>query len=69
MRHEASTAWTQRISSFLGDPWPTRTPKLMSPYVRDLAIRGLGKPHDLSQREVQELARSVIEHVNLHKHG
>ncbi len=67
MRHEASTAWTQRISSFLGDPWPTRAPKLMSPYVRELAIRGLGKPHDLSQHEVQELSRSVIEHINLQK--
>ena len=69
MREEASTAWTQRISSFLGDPWPSRAPKLMSPYVRELAIRGLGKPNNLSDREIQELSRSVIEHINLHKHG
>ncbi len=69
MRQEASTAWTQRISSFLGDPWPSRAPKLMSPYVRELAIRGLGKPNNLSDREIQELSRSVIEHINLHKHS
>ena len=68
MRSEASTAWTQRISSFLGDPWPTRTPKLTSTHVRELALRGLGKPHNLSQHEVQELSRSVIEHLNLQRH-
>ena len=39
----------------------------MSGYVRELAIRGLGKPHDLSQREVQELSRSVIDHIHMQK--
>ena len=68
MRHEPSAAWTQRISAFLGDPWPSRAPKLMSPYVRELAIRGLSKPRNLSDHEVQELARSVIEHINVHRH-
>ena len=40
----------------------------MSPYVRELAIRGIGKPNDLSDREIQELSRSVIEHINQHRH-
>ena len=67
MRNEPSATWTNRITALLGDPWPTRTPKLMSGYVRELAIRGLGKPHDLSQREVQELSRSVIDHIHMQK--
>ena len=68
MRNEPSSTWTDRITSFLGDPWPTRTPKLMSSYVRELAIRGVGKPDELSQREVQDLSRSIIDHIHTQKH-
>ena len=67
MRDDASHAWTDRLSSFLGDPWPTRTPKLMSDRVRAMAIRGLGTPHDLTQSEVQEMSRSVIDYINQHR--
>jgi hypothetical protein len=64
MREEATQAWTERLTSFLGDAWPTKAPKLMSDRIRDMAIRGLGRPHNLTQSEVQEMSRSVIDHIN-----
>ncbi len=64
MRTEDSKAWI-KITSLLGDPWPPKAPKILSDRVRSLAVRGLGNPHNLSQAEVQELSRSVMDHINI----